>query len=301
MARRVLPLSLGSDVVRAIHRLARRPHLVIVLTRDPGPLGALKRAACREAYGEGFALFFAHPRSVTLPDVRPWESFTYPDRMDGQLRRIRRHVEAQIMRETDRFILSDDDPGSTVAGRYVAEMPRLMLRNAANGCGVSRLASTSLERALLWSAAFYLGSRHGVAYVGLNASAQPTGSRTDRTFTRYLTHPVQRDAPVTGAAGVLRPVRHLVRRSVRGVHQEWAAASAAAIELGYGTLILRCCIATFAVNPPTDAAADLSTLARAYSRVVLAGANCARGRSNGDKTGCIPRFATSHTLDPQQI
>jgi hypothetical protein len=254
-----------------------------------------------------FKLVFVYASNDTVSDVSEAETLRYPSNLAGDLFKIRKHLEEVCFIPRGFLIISDDDPGSSFGGgEYKPNLPRAVIPDlvSISKCGAKRNKVSAEQLALLWHIVFYLGDKNGVAYAGLNGSEQQiaaepgyetTGGCPNRSHGSHGFHPVKIGVAITGAVGVLQPMRKLVPKELRKMKQEHATACAVAISEGPGTLMLMPVYATFAVKPPRDPQADITTLARLYPEIVGPG-NTHGGLSNDEKKGCIIHFLTAKRL-----
>lgn len=304
--RELMPL-VNIEVLRELAELILHPITVIVTTCSTSKDGERKRNQCRLLYqAPFFILKFAHASSDKINDISTKESFKYPNRLAGNLLKIRQHVEDTHFIEDGFLVISDDDPGSSYNnGEYQPQFPRSIFPDIVNisSSGAKRISVTPEQLSLIWHIVFYLGRKNNCAYVGLNGSAQTlstipgyetTGAQPNRSFGTYGFRPIQTGVAITGAAGVVQPLRKNAPKFISEIKQEWAAISAMAISEGFNTLMFMPVQATFAVKPPKDAAEDINTLAKIFKNIVRSG-NSAGG--DKEKTGCIIKFLTAKHLE----
>ena len=304
--------SLTPENLEAWARLPITPILHIVTVQKSDEDGERKRAQWRTiAQPPYHRLLFIHPHGGCPGDVSPKESHSYPLKVAGNLFNIRRWAEDEFA-NAGPFFLADGDPGYQYISRtthkrqpYMPCRPKIVIPDLVTigMSGGSRKSLNGEELALLERGLIYFGQKlDRIAYVGFNASEQPTtpisqewrsSGKYGESFGSYAFQPFQIDAALTGIVGVLRPMRRFISPKYRNFSQEWTIAAATAVNNKYHTLKLRSLIFKFAVNPPANGQ-ELQDISKAFPTIV--GPGNAAGSSNGAKTGTVVKFLTEKII-----
>lgn len=237
-----------------------------------------------------FRLRFAFA-SGDVPDDLPGNMnvVVYPRRLAGDLYRIRRWIEEQFWTPWTRLVISDDDPGEQ-RREVKFRTPQIVIPDASASAGAHYPAATTEQYAMLWHLAFDLGRRRHCGYVGLYTAGHSLRLVGPKS--------VRLDVAVVNVAGIIRPLRALVPRRFRRLHQEWLTASVVSLANGFGTLVLTRGRNVFRVRsmPKRLINREIELLRRFFRRpdgvpIIRRGSG---GR--GSRSGCIAHLTTAKNV-----
>jgi hypothetical protein len=236
---------INPDLYDLIMMDAPSGRLEVIVTTIPkdDDLWRKKIAGCRKVYTTPFILRFAIPEGQTLHGLDEGEILRYPANLFGDLLATRTWIERAYSPRI--FLLSDDDPGVSYAGKAYEFRATQMIFSCpgCNASGGHRWTITPQVHHDIWRFGIALARQRGSNYLGLNGSEATKGIFCNTKF-----FPISCNRSVNGITAVVKGIRN--RIPAVKISQEFALMTAISNAQGGGTMTLMPLIRTYAVNAP---------------------------------------------------